>query len=84
MRIQVPTNGQRIETLPDTVSVSVEECPRCGGSHDSVLFRRFFRPPASLGDTLYWTTCPGTDEPILGQMGHQPKKMNDTQQETPP
>ncbi len=77
MRIIISTNSKRIDTLPQTVSLSLDECPRCCYAHGSLVFHRFHRPPPHLGDTLYWSTCPTTGEPILGQMSNPPKKLDD-------
>ncbi len=76
MRIIISSNGQRIDTLPQAVVLTLEPCPRCADAHDSLVFRRFHRPPRHLGDTLYWSTCPTTGEPILGQMSNPPQKLN--------
>jgi len=64
-----PLTTDSIATIPDTLDVDVEPCPRCGDHHDLLTLQRFQRPPSgTLGTFLYWTTCPATGEPILAQV----------------
>ena len=74
MKITVtPLTTDRITTIPETLDVDVEPCPRCGDHHDLLTLQRFQRPPSgTLGlarsAVLYWTTCPATGEPILAKL----------------
>lgn len=44
----------------------IEACPRCGGDHGEVRFKRFRRPAALGAHTFpWWWTCPTTREPVI-------------------
>jgi len=68
-----PLTTDSIATIPDTLDVDVEPCPRCGDHHDLLTLQRFQRPPSGTmglarSAVLYWTTCPATGEPILAKL----------------
>jgi len=56
--LQPPTIG--------AVTVTVNGCARCGGTHEALAFRPFRRPPFAIESTIsHFAACPSTEEPIL-------------------
>jgi len=43
------------------MTVSIESCARCGGTHENLVFRELQNPPP---DWRYFATCPVTQQPI--------------------
>jgi hypothetical protein len=43
-------------------TIDVEECPRCGGNHETLLFSRLTNPE-DRNDL--WAFCPDKTEPLL-------------------
>lgn len=44
----------------------VAGCARCGGTHETLDWKRFDRPaPSDEGTYTAWATCPTSGDPIL-------------------
>jgi ribosomal protein S27AE len=44
----------------------LKDCPRCGGTHYTLHFRRLRRPIECDWEVFrHWVSCPKTGEPIL-------------------
>jgi hypothetical protein len=49
----------------ETITLNVKNCARCGGNHETAVFRKLQRSVDMDGVATHWTTCPGNGEPIL-------------------
>jgi hypothetical protein len=59
--------SERPARIGDDLVTDLANCPRCGGAHPALAWRRMLRPLAR-GTGLIWAhaaLCPTTDEPIL-------------------
>jgi hypothetical protein len=61
-----------------TITTTVSNCARCGGTHEHLNFRKLSGEP--IGEYTHWAMCPKTGEPIallitmqMGKEGHDPK-----------
>lgn len=58
--------GRRINRGWIRFRADVEDCVRCGGHHEGLLFRRLsMKSVVDNVEHTHWTVCPTTDEPFL-------------------
>lgn len=58
-----------LEVAP-RLSLPIDDCERCGGDHDHILFTRFVKVDKSEGMTnTHWGTCPAKKEPLMLMIG---------------
>ena len=48
------------------LTTTLDQCPRCGGSHKNIPAQEFTNPPTlQPGSWWYFAICPSVGEPIL-------------------
>lgn len=55
-----------------TMQVDIQNCTRCGGNHENVVFSRFTQRPhkdnGAMIEWTHWAMCPKVEEPILARI----------------